>query len=862
MKKVAYRYALLWLALVSIKMLYSVNSQTNAIVLDSNGNLVVGGLANNAINRSTDFVIARYLPDGSLDATFNPNGLIPGIVQLDASAFALPAGTDEAVTGLAIDSNGRILAVGFIAAGLVSRITIFRLNPNGSLDQTFNANGLLGVTPGIAVIGIGTLQDIASAVALDSQGRIVIVGSSDNGQSLDLVALRLTPEGELDTAFNAQSITPGIVIVENNGSDIVASAVDLYPDDSIVIGGTGTFELQTDFIALKLTTDGLIDVLFNAESLTPGFVRQDFQGFDDQAFGVKIDSQDRIIIGGFSSDQFAQEKFALARYTPQGDLDITFNPTGIDTGIAGTVLTAISTNTDVIRALTVTADNRIVVTGFTDDGIDRSFVTARYTPDGLLDPTFNPISLRPGIVIDRVRPELDSTGLALNNSIDEFHALVLGANGQMYNAGVSFDGVQNNITLISYLEDGQLNPEFNPGGVLSFRPGILITKIGEALNVLGNGVPQFLLQDVSGVSPDILKSLEYPPRPILPVIITDVSTVLSSDEKIIKGTASPTSMVSLYVDERIVGVALADTMGSWTITLPPLIEGRHELQAVSSDLLSGAQLSSIPLSFTVSREQILPPVIDIPLRNARVLTKTVTIEGRSPSALPVIIMLDGKEVAQIEPDSSGKWSYTTKPLAEGAHAFIAVVQQVKTQPQRLSSAQVPFVIQTETQSPRILSPKSGERIISERIQLLGEAPPKSIVELQVNGMSVGSAAVSNDGTWNFALLANPGPLEITAVSQASKRSSERVNIVFEKAVSSTTNEIGNLAGLIGGIALPASEVSLFVDNKMIGSTKADTAGRWAYTPPSSFQLKGLHPVMIKEIDSKGTTRLIERLITF
>ncbi len=59
------------------------NSQANDLVRDADGNILTVGLANNIVNRTTDYALVRYLPTGELDPTFNPLGTIPGQLQID-----------------------------------------------------------------------------------------------------------------------------------------------------------------------------------------------------------------------------------------------------------------------------------------------------------------------------------------------------------------------------------------------------------------------------------------------------------------------------------------------------------------------------------------------------------------------------------------------------------------------------------------------------------------------------------------------------------------------------------------------------------------------------------------------------------
>ena len=432
----------------------------------------------------------------------------------------------------------KLLRPGFIRVGLNANVAVLKLTSTGSLDTTFNAAGILGTVPGLAVIDVGeyiipnnvvngVTVDTATGVAIDSLGRIVVVGSTNNGQSTSVLVIRLTPNGELDQTFNAASTTPGIFtysVVQNNiTSNIAASAVALNPDDSILVGGTvnGIYNsnsvVSSNFFILKLTPAGIVDTSFNpqtstSQSTTPGFVQQTFQSLFSQAFAMTLDANLNIVIAG-SSQQFfggsntstggALTLFALARFAPDGVLDTTFNANGLSMGQPGTVLTSISQHFDVINGIAITPDAKIVATGVSNDGTNKSFATARYNFDGTLDTaTFNPVGSMPGVVVTQVPPTSTNVYNMTPAIANSGNAVAIGSENQIYVGGFSYDGNQTNFTVIDYLVTGALNATiFNPNGLISTIPGIVVTPIGQSLTILGNGVPTFITEDVSRVQP-------------------------------------------------------------------------------------------------------------------------------------------------------------------------------------------------------------------------------------------------------------------------------------------------------------------------------------------------------------------------
>lgn len=143
-----------------------------ALAVQSNGQIVAGGIAD------SNFALARYNTDGSLDTTFGTNGTVETSM-----------GSSSQINGLAIQSNGMI-----VAAGVADQaFAVARYNTNGLLDTTFNSAGSL---PGTITTAIGVSSE-AFAVTLQSNGQIVVAGTSDNSA----ITARYNTNGLLDTTF-------------------------------------------------------------------------------------------------------------------------------------------------------------------------------------------------------------------------------------------------------------------------------------------------------------------------------------------------------------------------------------------------------------------------------------------------------------------------------------------------------------------------------------------------------------------------------------------------------------------------------------------------------------------------------------
>jgi uncharacterized delta-60 repeat protein len=143
---------------------------------------------------------------GTLDTTFNSGGPLPGtqLTDVDTSAPGIAEGY-----GVALQSDGKIVAVGYIDnTASLRTFGVARFNTNGLLDTTFNPGGAL---PGTVSIGINapTNSCFASAVAIQSDGKIVVAGSLGTPIVGSFAVARFNTNGTLDTTFNPSGGIPG-----------------------------------------------------------------------------------------------------------------------------------------------------------------------------------------------------------------------------------------------------------------------------------------------------------------------------------------------------------------------------------------------------------------------------------------------------------------------------------------------------------------------------------------------------------------------------------------------------------------------------------------------------------------------------
>jgi len=319
-----------------------------AVVIQPDGKIVAAGNSDASTSDSSAyrFALVRYNSDGTLDPTFGNGGIVTTVVGANAGAF-----------GLALQ-GGKLVAAGFSD----NRFAAVRYNADGSRDSTFGIGGIV-TTP----IGV---NDTARAVAIQSNGKIVVAGSTNNGIDYDFAVVRYQTDGSLDTTFNPTgsiSNVPGVAITDFTDLDDEAFAVDIQVDGKLVVAGhTNTGASRFEFALARYDTDGSLDSTFG----TGGKVSTPIRAVHDSARAVALQGS-KIVAVGFSDRGAFLYDFAVARYNSDGSLDPTF-------GTGGIVTTDIGTGPDFFRAVAIQQDGKIVAAGSASGLQHYGFALVRY----------------------------------------------------------------------------------------------------------------------------------------------------------------------------------------------------------------------------------------------------------------------------------------------------------------------------------------------------------------------------------------------------------------------------------------------------------------------------------------------------
>lgn len=308
-------------------------------VLDD-GKIVVSGSFKNFSGQPMNG-IARLMPDGSLDDTFDPG-----------DAFGYEVSYARVIKPL---EDGKLLIGGtFFVYDKIIRMNFARINPDGSLDQSFNP--LWGASP-----PGNTVHDIL----VQDDGKIYITGSflNYNEEYMHGIA-RLHPNGTLDYSFDPGT---GLTDPTNAGGSKVGWMIRNHQEGKILLAGDFRYYngVQKSFF-VRINPDGSLDQNFNQGNSGPaGWVND-----------ILVNDDGKILITGGFMRYNGQIRNRVTRLNPDGSLDNTFN---IGSGANNTVLSA-----------RFQSDGKIIIAGDFNsfNGVSSNRI-ARLNPDGSIDESFN-----------------------------------------------------------------------------------------------------------------------------------------------------------------------------------------------------------------------------------------------------------------------------------------------------------------------------------------------------------------------------------------------------------------------------------------------------------------------------------------
>jgi uncharacterized delta-60 repeat protein len=330
------------------------NDWASGVAVQSDGKIVVvgsGGRPVDEIDSEPELAVVRYDSDGTPDDGFSGDGI--QTADLGFSSY----GYD-----VAVQPDGGVVVAGetYTESGGYD-LALVRYTGAGVLDSAFSGDGKV-------VVNLGGEADSVGGLALQGDGKIVVGGGAyDEENGYRLAVARFGSDGTPDSGFSGDG--KQVTDVGAGG----AAAVALQADGKIVAAGSGN--AWRDFAVVRYTTGGELDGGFSGD----GHQSADFRG-DERASDVAVQPDDKVVVVGGQGGFWANDRFAVARYTADGDLDESFSDDGFVTTELG--------GDGAPEGVALQPDGKIVVVGATEE-FGGEFAIARYNADGTPDSGFS-----------------------------------------------------------------------------------------------------------------------------------------------------------------------------------------------------------------------------------------------------------------------------------------------------------------------------------------------------------------------------------------------------------------------------------------------------------------------------------------
>jgi uncharacterized delta-60 repeat protein len=277
------------------------------VAIQADGKILVAGYTGDSHDK--DFAVVRYNTNGTLDSSFGELGIVTTDV---GSAY-------DSAHSIAIQFDGKIVVAGQGSVpGSSYDAAVIRYNTDGSLDTSFSGDGMVTTNFGG--------NDCAGSVAIQSDGKIVVAAKTLSGY--DFAVARYNTDGSLDTSFSGD----GILTTDFYGGSDVAQSIAIQADGKIVVVGEVSDAGRSYFGVARYNDDGTLDTSFSRDGMVTADFSGPAESVVIQSDGKIIVAGETLAIwvfddGGIGLD--SQKAFALVRYNTNGTKDTSFSGDGM-----------------------------------------------------------------------------------------------------------------------------------------------------------------------------------------------------------------------------------------------------------------------------------------------------------------------------------------------------------------------------------------------------------------------------------------------------------------------------------------------------------------------------------------------------
>ncbi|RSY43087.1 hypothetical protein DAH75_02505 [Sphingomonas koreensis] len=516
------------------------------------------------------------------------------------------------------------------------------------------------------------------------------------------------------------------------------------------------------------------------------------------------------------------------------------------------------------------------------------------------------------IVIDSLAPAVPTIGDIADN--------VGSVLGSVSNGGVTDDttptlsgtGAEANATITIYNNGTAIGTTTADGaGAWSFTPAALPPGAHSftvsATDAAGNASAQ-------SAAYAITIDTSVPAVPTIGDIADNVGAVLGSVSNggvtddttpTLSGTgAEANATITIYNNGTAIGTTTADGAGAWSFTPAALPPGAHSFTVSATDAAGNASAQSAAYAITIDTSvPAVPTIGDIADNVGAVLGSvsnggvtddtTPTLSGTGAEANATItIYNNGTAIGTTTADGAGAWSFTPAALPPGAHSFTVSATDAAGNASAQSAA---YAITIDTSAPPV---PLIDSIVDNVGPILGTvltggttddtlptlngsgAEANATITIYDNGVAIGTTTADGAGNWSFtpasslASIAHSFTVSSTDAAGNSSVQSAAYTITIDAippaapAITSVTDNIGSVIGTVanGGFtddtipvlagtgAEPNGLVRIFDNGVLIGTTTANGAGAWSFTPGAPLT-EASHSFTVTTRDAVGNESL-------
>lgn len=301
---------------------------SSSVIIRADGKIIVSGNAssNSVSATQSDFIVVRYLPDGSIDKTFNGTG------YQSIDLYPTWSGQDYCF-GAALQADDKILLCGSGA----DEFAIVRLKENGMVDSSFGNNGIYRKS-------YGNYGSYFRRIAVRANGKIIAGGVADFGGTDDrFCLLQLMPNGQPDSSFGVNGLAE---ISPASGGIVHDMAVQ--PDGKVILLGRDVF---TGGVMVRFNIDGSPDSTFGANGIAEIISPKGVAGPEQ----IELSADGHLYIAGHIYVNKYFEDVFFVKCNNNGTIDSSF--------VGGGLVLSLGDDRERIHAMLVQADGKILMAG-------------------------------------------------------------------------------------------------------------------------------------------------------------------------------------------------------------------------------------------------------------------------------------------------------------------------------------------------------------------------------------------------------------------------------------------------------------------------------------------------------------------